>query len=443
MGLLDYLSGSYGGGGLLSNLYPSSLLQPQDQPQTQYDPMGNPIFMPQSDKPSPFGLPPGFNAADYAPKSPFNAGAAAAPFTAPSFAAGPTIAPPQAAPQQSQPAPQGVDFPQNQIPVGGGYQMPRVGDMANFTPPQTSTDISAQSRQPQMMQQGQPQALPPALANQGGFGAGLRGLVNNLHTGPLGAIAGGIGNAMGAESPEQQNARSQYKALVGMGMDPNRAMLAVMNPDLYNKVVQPKTYGFQKLDSDTVLRTDPTTGKVEVAYGGGEDRGTITGPDGKPIAIPPGVDRKTFVNEVSRANAKAAAGEKTEVQAKAEIFANKMEYSNKEIQDGVGTSLAGKIASGVPLGNYVQSPEYQKYKQASSNFITALLRQESGAAISKSEFERYEKEYMPQPGDGPEVLAQKSEARRVAIEGMKKGAGPGYKSPTSSPLPAGWSVKVN
>jgi hypothetical protein len=131
------------------------------------------------------------------------------------------------------------------------------------------------------------------------------------------------------------------------------------------------------------------------------------------------------------------------VQAKAEIFANKMEYSNKEIQDGVGTSLAGKIASGVPLGNYVQSPEYQKYKQASSNFITALLRQESGAAISKSEFERYEKEYMPQPGDGPEVLAQKSEARRVAIEGMKKGAGPGYKSPTSSPLPAGWSVKVN
>jgi hypothetical protein len=67
MGLLDYLSGSYGGGGLLSNLYPSPLLQPQDQPQTQYDPMGNPIFMPQSDKPSPFGLPPGFNAADYAP----------------------------------------------------------------------------------------------------------------------------------------------------------------------------------------------------------------------------------------------------------------------------------------------------------------------------------------------------------------------------------------
>jgi hypothetical protein len=106
-----------------------------------------------------------------------------------------------------------------------------------------------------------------------------------------------------------------------------------------------------------------------------------------------------------------------------------MEQSNKSIADGVGTSLAGKIASGIPLGNYVQSPEYQKYKQASSNFITALLRQESGAAISKTEFDRYDREYMPQPGDSREVLAQKTEARRVAIEGMKKGAGPGYKSP--------------
>jgi hypothetical protein len=440
MGLLDFLSGGSGGGGLLSGLmYPSPLLQQQDQPQTQYDQMGNPIFTPQSNAPDPFGPVPGFNAQSFAPKTAFNTGAPAAPFT------GPQTFAPTTAPQQ--PAPQSPAAPQvNDINVGG-YQMPRLGSAADFTQPATSTDISAQSRQPAMMQQPEQQTAPTFLSNNGGLGAGVRGFVNNLHTGPLGALVGAVGSAAGMQGPAQQNLKAQYDSLVPL-VGPQKAMLAVMNPEagkiILAQALEKKQYGFTKLDNDTVVNQDPQTGKVTVAYGGGKSD-TITGPDGKQIAIPEGVDRKTFVNEVSRAGAKAAAGEKTEVQAKSEIFANKMEQSNKSITDGVGTSLAGKIASGLPLGNYVQSPEYQKYKQASSNFITALLRQESGAAINKSEFERYDKEYMPQPGDGPDVLAQKTEARRIAIEGMKKGAGPGYKSPTApqaSALPNGWSVTV-
>lgn len=444
MGLLDFISGSYSGGGLLGNLYPSPLLQPQDQPQTQYDQMGNPIFTPQSDGPGPFGPPPGLDqwAAQFAPKpgagnfNAFSQGAQAAPFAPQTFAAGPTIAPPQAAPQP-QPAPQGVDFPQNQISVGG-YQMPRVGDASNFVP-QTPTDVSAQSRQPQMAQaQMQPEGLPPAL---GGIGSALGRAFN-----PDGLIARLTGND--SRSIAQQNLKAQYDALVPI-VGPQKAMLAVLNPEagktILAQALEKKNYGFIKTDGDQIVRTDPQKGTAEAVYGGGNRSDEVAGPDGKPIKIPPGLDpsaRKVFVDEISRANAKAQAGEKTEVQAKAEIFANKMELSNKQIQDGVGTSLAGKIASGVPLGNYVQSPEYQKYKQASSNFITALLRQESGAAISKTEFDRYDKEYMPQPGDSPEVLAQKSELRRVAIESMKKGAGPGYKSPSSPSLPAGWSVTV-
>lgn len=448
-GLLDSILGSYGGGGLLSGLtYPSPLLQPQEQPpQMIYSPDGMPIFTPQSDKPSPFGLPPNFNPADYAPQSPFTAGATPAPFAAPpSFAPGPTIAPsPQAAPQ---PAPQSslppVDFPQNQIGVGG-YQMPRVGDASNFVPDQVNTPPNAQPAQG-FTQPGfpQPQALPPALGNQGGFGAGLRGFAENLHTGPLGALVGGIGGALGAQSPSQQNAKAQFDALVPL-VGPQKAMLAVLNPEagktILAQALEKKNYGFTKLDNDTVLRTDPLTGKAEVAYGGAAPT-EIQGPDGKLIQMPAGADPKTWRNEITRINADVAAGKKTEVQAKAEIFGNKMELANKSITDDVGTSLSGKIASGLPLGNYAQSPEYQKYKQASSNFITALLRQESGAAINKSEFERYDREYMPQPGDSKEVLAQKAEARRIAIEGMKKGAGPGYKSPTSSNLPSGWSVSV-
>lgn len=444
MGLLDALfAGNQGGGGLLSYLqspvYPSPLNQPQDAPQPQYDPMGNytgPGLQPTT---SPFPDLPQSNYAQFAPKpdsplySPFAQGAAPVSGMAPSQPI-PTPQPPAVQPPVTQVQDANV----------GGYQMPRFGSVADYTPQAMSTDISAQSRQPPQAQ-AQQQPLPPALNNSGGLGAGLRGIVNNLHTGPLGALAGGIGNSLGLQGPEQQNLKAQYEALVPL-VGQQKAMLAVLNPEagktILAQALEKKQYGFTKLDSDTIVRTDPLTGKAEIAYGGGEDSKTITGPDGKPITIPPGVDRKTFVNEVSRANAKAAAGEKTEVQAKSEIFANKMEQSNKSITDGVGTSLTGKIASGLPLGNYVQSPDYQKYKQASSNFITALLRQESGAAISKSEFERYDKEYMPQPGDSSEVLAQKTEARRIAIEGMKKGAGPGYKSPTAAALPSGWSVQV-
>lgn len=433
MGLLDALFQPQGGG-LLNGLYPSPLYQQQEQPQTQYDQMGNPIFMQQPNTPDPFGPVPGFNPQAFAPKSPFNTGAAAAPFAAPpSFAPGPTITPPAAQPPQQQPSMPAVDFPQNRIPIGD-YQMPRVGDASNFVPEQVNTPSNAQPAQGFVQSQEQPQQLPPAFGGNGSF----LGRIGN----PDGLIARLTGND--SRSIAQQNLKAQYDSLVPL-VGQQKAMLAVMNPEagktILAQALEKKNYGFTKLDNDTLIATDPLTGKASVAYGG--DKPTaIQGPDGKLIQMPEGADPKTWRNEITRINADVAAGKKTEVQAKAEIFGNKMELADKSISDDIGTSLAGKIASGLPLGNYVQSPEYQKYKQASSNFITAFLRQESGAAISKSEFERYDKEYMPQPGDSKDVLAQKAEARRIAIEGMKKGAGPGYKSPSAPALPNGWSVSV-
>ncbi len=433
-GLLDYLFAAQDGG-LLNGSYPSPLYNKQDAPMPMYDQMGNVIGAPAVTPPDPFGSPDLTKwAQQFAPRSPFvNAPPAAVPFSA-----GPTMQPQKPAAQPQMTAGNG----QVNDAFVDGYPMPRIGSVADYTP-QAPTDVSAQSRQPQMAQ---PQQLPPA------FGRGGEGFFDRLNNGLQsigngGSIIGALtGKQTDPQSISQQNLKAQYEALVPL-VGPQKAMLAVMNPEagktILAQALEKKQYGFTKLDNDTIVANDPQTGKSAVSYGGGgEDRGTITGPDGKPIAIPPGVDRKTFVNEVSRANAKVAAGERTEVQAKSEIFANKMELSNKQISDVVGTSLAGKIASGLPLGNFVQSPAYQKYKQASSNFITALLRQESGAAINKPEFDRYDNEYMPQPGDSKEVLAQKSEARRVAIEAMKKGAGPGYKSPTAAPLPSGWSVSV-
>lgn len=451
MGLLDALSNSYGAGGLLSYLYPSPLNQPQETPpQPQYDAMGNYTGVTPQTSASPFPQPDLTQwAQQFAPKSAFNGTAPPAPVQ---FAAGPSMQP--QAPAQPAPMPAPTPQPVNQVNDinVGGYQMPRLGSVADYTPQAVPTDVSAQSRQPQLRaSQESPQGLPPALSGSGGPRAGVRGFVNNLHTGPIGALVGAIGSAAGMQDPAQQNLKAQYEALVPL-VGQQKAMLAVLNPEagktILAQALEKKQYGFQKLDGDTVLRTDPLTGKAEVAYGGGdENKNGIAGPDGKIIKYPEGLDsagRKVFANEIARINADAAVGKKTGEQATAEIYANKMELSNKTLDTlaSQGTSLTGKLTSGLPMGNYLQSPEYQKYKQAASNFITALLRKESGAAIGKEEFDRYDKEYMPQPGDGPEVLAQKTEARRVAIESMKKGAGAGYKSPTASPLPSGWSVSV-
>jgi hypothetical protein len=251
-----------------------------------------------------------------------------------------------------------------------------------------------------------------------------------------------------------------------------------------NQQLTPTQFGFQTLPDGTIIRTDPRTGSAapifnapskptfgvigenaagDKQYGfidtfkrmaepynvpGGGNGATVTGPDGKPLTIPAGQNPKEFIKRVTETTADAMTGKKTEVQAKDEKFANKMELAEKNIAglEDQGQSMKGRALEGssyVPgssaIGNYMQSDKYQTYKQARDNFITALLRDESGAAIGTSEFVRYEKEMFPQPGDGAAVVAQKREARQVAIEAMKKGAGPGYKSPVMTKAP----VKVS
>lgn len=73
------------------------------------------------------------------------------------------------------------------------------------------------------------------------------------------------------------------------------------------------------------------------------------------------------------------------------------------------------------------SEDQQAVIQARVNFITAVLRKESGASISPTEFATAEKNYFPAPGDSEKIVKQKQAAREAAIRGMKISAGPGAK----------------
>lgn len=104
-----------------------------------------------------------------------------------------------------------------------------------------------------------------------------------------------------------------------------------------------------------------------------------------------------------------------------------------------GQQTAGVIPGG--LGNFVRTPEFQKYDQARRDFVNAILRRESGAVISDSEFANAEAQYFPVPGDSPEVIAQKRGNRAAAVRGVEIGAGEGV-SLVSPPEPAQWTAQT-
>lgn len=108
-----------------------------------------------------------------------------------------------------------------------------------------------------------------------------------------------------------------------------------------------------------------------------------------------------------------------------------------ETADATINSLTPNLARMSTLGfaaqqalpSAVQTSNVQAYNQAKSNFISGVLRQESGAAISDSERAAYDKQYFPQPGDSQAVIDQKAQNRAQVISSYKTAAGPAYVAP--------------
>lgn len=124
-------------------------------------------------------------------------------------------------------------------------------------------------------------------------------------------------------------------------------------------------------------------------------------------------------------------------QSKAAGFADRMIQSENVLRqfEDSGTSLQDKLLSSVPGGNFFTSDNYKLFGQAKRDFINAILRRESGAVISESEFDNADKQYFPQPGDTPEVIAQKRRNRENAIFGIGRAAGSSYEQPELHEVP--------
>jgi hypothetical protein len=145
----------------------------------------------------------------------------------------------------------------------------------------------------------------------------------------------------------------------------------------------------------------------------------------------------------------------TETQSNATAYGMRMKEANAILEDlskkGV---LKGAVIEATPLigGTLGQilpsvlggtSAAQQQVNQAKSNFITAVLRKESGAVISDSEFDREDKKYFPQINDSPAVIKQKENARKLAIKAIEVQAGPGAKNIQQLQPSAGGGVDLS
>lgn len=86
------------------------------------------------------------------------------------------------------------------------------------------------------------------------------------------------------------------------------------------------------------------------------------------------------------------------------------------------------------VGQYFANEEDRAYDQAARSFIASVLRKETGASVTPTEFETYGKIYLPQPGDSPAILKQKAAERERASEMLAQGAGPAYDPSMQKPF---------
>lgn len=118
----------------------------------------------------------------------------------------------------------------------------------------------------------------------------------------------------------------------------------------------------------------------------------------------------------------------TEAQSKDNVYSTRAKGALADV-DTYGNALTGwwqNRAEGIPfdLGRFAQTPEFQMGRNAGDEFLTAILRKDTGAAITREEQAIYGRMYLPQPGDSSEVLARKAEARNRAVAALESGMSP-------------------
>lgn len=125
-------------------------------------------------------------------------------------------------------------------------------------------------------------------------------------------------------------------------------------------------------------------------------------------------------------------GKTTEFQGKQNAYVTRMR-GMAPIIDTLGNELtdfkqaaydALPTVGTIKTGNGMLSENYQKASNAGRVFLQSVLRLDSGAAIPPAEEAQYGDVFLPRPGDKPGTIAQKKQARDLALNGVEAGMTP-------------------
>jgi len=124
-----------------------------------------------------------------------------------------------------------------------------------------------------------------------------------------------------------------------------------------------------------------------------------------------------------------------------------LEQSSTFDPAGLGEGAASRAGW---LGNYLRSPEGQRYEALQRQWAEGVLRIQTGAAATQDEIDRVMSTYFPQPGDTDTTVAQKSQQRDAFARSLGPASGGTITAPggaadrpgigVANPAPAGSGV---
>ena len=330
---------------------------------------------------------------------------------------------------------------------------------------QTVGGLGMPQQQPPQGLGAQQQPMPQQMPEQGGFGgqqlqdlAAVFGPMLMAPRAQRGQVLAQGASTFGERRQKSlmQNATAQFLLKKGIAKDPQEAMLFAQQPELIQFVMKSKGNLINAGDGNLY---NPETQEWIKAPGGSAKAPQIVElfdeKSGQPYKAVwddssgeykrlGGVKARSGMSFRTNADGTiemiqgdlSSLPKLTDAEGKSAGFLERGRKSNSVISklEGQGTSLFNATIGQLPVaGNYLRSQDAQKYDQAQRDFVNAVLRRESGAVISPQEFDNAKQQYFPQPGDGPEVIAQKRANREAALRGFEISAGQGAGLVTPAP----------
>ena len=178
----------------------------------------------------------------------------------------------------------------------------------------------------------------------------------------------------------------------------------------------------RKFDADAALAKSKAGKAAALAKSTGDKAAALAKKNADDLAIK---ERRLTLDQDKFKFDKGKGKSYTQNQQTAARFAERAN-SAEDVFSDIAKKGADMGGFGTKLGKTFYTQQGRRLNQATENMISAFLRKESGATISPDEYKNAYANYIPSLNDSPAVLAQKKEARRIQIEGLKQEGGGAY-----------------